>query len=180
MFKQFLILSCLLQVIAFGDITNSTFAQETEPQPSCDSKLALDWNCDGKQWITILGDSFVAGIGDTNLSNLNGYIGRSQKALPKIKIDGFGTAGQDTTQLLAKVRTALQSDESTGLLDSLMNSDIIILDIGRNDRWFFGAPSTALKNLGTIRKLIQSSLKEKTGIAPVVVLAVLRISGTLG
>jgi hypothetical protein len=51
----------------------------------------------------------------------------------------------------------------------------VVLDLGRNDRWLFGLPSEALKNLKTIRQLIQGSIKKRTGVAPVVVIAVLML-----
>lgn len=164
-----LISTLLILLISLCLISANAIAQ------SCDSGLALDWNCDGKQKVTVLGDSFVAGIGDSSIKTLHGYIGRTQKALPRIDIDGFGTKGQQTSQLLTQLKAAFNSEKSSSLLESLLLSDIVILDIGRNDRWLRGLPSVALKNLGDIRRLIKSSVEERTGVAPVVVIAVMML-----
>lgn len=169
--KSYLLSSCCLGILLSTQfvLSQPLLAQE------CDLGLALDWNCDGKQVVAILGDSFVAGVGDKNEKTLHGYIGRSAKALPKISILGFGTKGQDTGQLLSEVKDALEARQSSELQEVLLTADVVVLDIGRNDRWLFGPPSDALSNLKEIRTLIQSEVRDETGIAPVVVLAVLML-----
>ncbi len=143
-------------------------------QEICDSKLQVDVNCDGQQKIAVLGDSFVYGTGDANIKTLKGYIGRSQKALPKHKIAGYGVPGQQTSQLLENVKEALSPSNQSKLRDDLLEADVIFLDIGRNDRWI-GLPKTAYKNLQTIRTLLRSRITELTGKTPVVVLSVLML-----
>lgn len=168
-----LLFSTIVAVAIFN--SPNCYAQTETTQNSCDSGLALDWNCDGSQHISVLGDSFVYGVGDTKLKTLSGYIGRTRKALQKIKIDGFGTRGLETGQLLNQLKAVFSSNESSSLLDSLLKADVIFLDLGRNDRWSFGPPSDAFDNLVSIRKLIQTSVAEQTGITPIVIIDVLML-----
>lgn len=145
------------------------FAQE------CSSGKPVDHNCDGQQKIAVLGDSFVFGVGDSKIKTLNGYIGRTQKLTPKIRIDGFGEQGQRTAQLLQKLRDTFSTNNESKLLTSLLEADAIFLDLGRNDRWLFGTPADALKNLQIIRNLLRTEIKQRTGVTPLVVLAVLML-----
>jgi lysophospholipase L1-like esterase len=162
------ILAICLFIICLLSLPLNLFAQD------CSSNLLIDNNCDGVQKILVLGDSFVAGTGDTNLKTLKGYIGRTQKALPKFEITAFGVKGQQTGQLLTSIKEAL-AQASGSLYNSLLETDVVLLDLGRNDRWLFGLPKDALKNLQTIRSLIRKEVKTISGKSPVVVLAVLML-----
>ena len=140
----------------------------------------LDINCDGTVRLAVLGDSFVVGTGDLRYGGRGGYVLRARRKLRNVTVDGFGTKGLDTRQLLTRIIDAFargprSSPQEASLKGALLESDIVVLDLGRNDRWFFGPPSEAYRNLKRIRSLIRTKVGEATGVAPVIVTAVLML-----
>ena len=134
-----------------------------------------DVNCDGVASVVVVGDSFVYGTGDTLNKGRGGYVVRARKKLRGVSLEGFGTKGLDTRQLLKRVGDEFSRTEVSPLREALVGSDIVVLDLGRNDRWFFGLPAEAYRNLKRIGTLIRSKVSAEAGSAPVVVTAVLML-----
>jgi lysophospholipase L1-like esterase len=132
-----------------------------------------DYNCDGKASIVVLGDSLVSGVGDAKNNNQGGYVIRTQARFPGATIVNQGVPGLRTTVLLKNLRRAFANFETSKLAQDLLVADLVVLDLGRNDRWFFGPPEATLRNLKRLRQTVQSSVVKKGGVAPFVVTAVL-------
>lgn len=134
-----------------------------------------DFNCDGKVQVVVIGDSLVSGYGDTVNGNKGGYVLRTQASLPRASVKNFGVPGLNTVQLLLNLSKAFRGTSYRSLAAALVNSDVVVLDIGRNDRWFFGLPLQTARRIKRARSLIKSEVAERTGHAPLVVTAVLML-----
>lgn len=143
---------------------------------ACPSVATLpDVNCDGSATIVVLGDSLVAGIGDATNENQGGYVLRTQEKFPDARIIGHGVPGLRTTTLLKRLRDAFAGKKYPTLAADLLDADLVVLDLGRNDRWFFGPPATTLRNLQRIRSLLHEQVDAARGRSPVVVQPVLML-----
>ena len=131
-----------------------------------------DYNCDQKVQVAVLGDSLVWGIGDTANNNYGGYVLRAARKLKPVEVLNLGKPGQFAQQLLISLSQDFRrgGSETTG---KLLQSDIVILDVGRNDRWFFGEPIATYRDLKKIAKLIRDKAMHIQGYAPLIVTAVL-------
>ena len=134
-----------------------------------------DFNCDGKINIVVLGDSLVAGYGDTDNNNHGGYVLRAQEKLHGISVENFGVPGLNTVDLLLRLKKAFSGRSNQSLADALYEADLVVLDIGRNDRWFFGVPLQTERRLQKAAAMIRKDVSEKVGEAPLVVTAVLML-----
>jgi lysophospholipase L1-like esterase len=134
-----------------------------------------DFNCDGDLQIVVIGDSFVSGFGDTANKNKGGYVLRAQRKLKKASFSNLGKPGFRTGELLELLDDAFKDDKAPELLATLRNADVVILDLGRNDRWLFGEPRTAFSNLAKAAQQIRSSVNKLEGVEPMVVTAVLML-----
>jgi lysophospholipase L1-like esterase len=132
-----------------------------------------DYNCDGKAAIVVLGDSLVSGVGDTKNGNQGGYVLRTQTRFPGASVVNQGVPGLRTETLLKNLRRAFANITTSKLGQDLLAADLVVLDLGRNDRWSFGPPAATLRNLKRLRQSIQSSVPRNGGVAPLVVTAVL-------
>jgi lysophospholipase L1-like esterase len=134
-----------------------------------------DFNCDGEANIVVLGDSLVYGFGDTANGNKGGYVLRAKKKLSEATIYNFGVQGQKTLDVVMEITRAFDGSGDSDLADALVNADLVVLDVGRNDRWLFGQPSSAFRNLKRARTLIRNKTAALTGTSPLVVLAVMML-----
>lgn len=134
-----------------------------------------DFNCDSTLQITILGDSLGYGIGDTKNNNQGGYVLRASNRLPEVQFNNFSVAGLRARTLVKRVRDTFNKGSQPDLLAALRTSDIVILDIGRNDRWLFGEPIATYRNLKRIRATIEEEVTSLEGEPPLVVTAVLML-----
>jgi lysophospholipase L1-like esterase len=132
-----------------------------------------DYNCDGSSVITVLGDSLVSGFGDTQNNNKGGYVLRAQGRFTEAAFVNQGVPGLRTQQMISKIRKAFATPQTDQLAQSLLTADLVILDLGRNDRWLMGEPSAALRNIKRARELITTQVKALGYSAPLVVTAVL-------
>jgi len=137
-----------------------------------------DYNCDGEVHITVVGDSLVYGTGDTENDGKGGYVLRAQEAFPGITIHNFGYPGITTNALTSKVNRAFGKNGGSALAYALVSSDLIVIDVGRNDEWSrsYTETAAALKNL---RSEIEHDVHEAVGQKPLVVTAVLMITRTI-
>lgn len=134
-----------------------------------------DYNCDGKVVITVLGDSLAYGFGDTKNDNRGGYVLRAAKKFPEITFNNRGVQGLRTFELLSKLNRTFKENGDPEFKQELLESDIVILDLGRNDRWLFGEPGATYRNLKRAASLINSSILKLQDSAPLVVKAVLML-----
>jgi len=134
-----------------------------------------DYNCDGKVQVVVVGDSLVSGIGDTKNANSGGYVVRTQKQFPSAAILSHGVPGLRTQVLLKRLRKALAAPATEQLGTDIVGADVVVLDVGRNDRWNFGLPEATLRNLKRARELIEASVESQVGYSPLVVTAVLML-----
>lgn len=134
-----------------------------------------DFNCDGELKIVVIGDSLVSGYGDTANNNKGGYVLRAQSSLPQATVKNFGVPGLNTVQLLLNLGKAFRGTSYLALGAALVEADLVVLDLGRNDRWFFGLPLQTFRRIKRAESLIKSEITERTGHAPLVVTAVLML-----
>jgi lysophospholipase L1-like esterase len=161
--------SVLFGLVALGTIANVAFAQ-----PCPDRNRIPDFNCDGSVQVLVLGDSLVSGFGDTVNDNSGGYVQRAQRKLREIGFMNRGVAGQRTFELIKDARDAFNG-VNPPLRSAIESADIVVVDLGRNDRWLFGEPISTYRNLKRIRKIITQNVKKTFGYGPLVVNAVLML-----
>lgn len=137
-----------------------------------------DYNCDGKVQVFFVGDSLVFGTGDTANGNKGGYVLRLKKSLRKSSIKSYGIKGLRASTLLRLVADTYVS-KNTSLYPqfrkNLAASDIIVLDLGRNDRWLRGPELKTYRHLALTAQRIAKGVKLDTGYSPLVVKAVLML-----
>jgi len=131
-----------------------------------------DLDCNGTLSIAVLGDSLVAGTGD---SAPGGYLRRAERRFRDIEFYNGGLPGQRTTLLYSRLKTAFSNQGEEELRDALLGADVVVLDLGRNDRWYFGEPEATYRNLKRITSLIKRETKRATGLSPLVIKAVLML-----
>ncbi len=132
-----------------------------------------DFNCDGRAVVVVIGDSLVYGTGDVKNNNQGGYVLRAQERLPLVEFVNEGVPGLRTLQMITRIRKAFDKGAESPLASSLLRADLVILDLGRNDRWLFGLPEAALRNLKRARQIITTKVTESGYPAPLVVTSVL-------
>lgn len=148
----------------------------TSASAECTTAEGLpDLNCDGIVSVVALGDSFVAGFGDRKLRGNGGYVVRTQNRLSHVALKQHGVRGLRTGALLKRLRSAFTGSDYEELASDLLTADLVTIDIGRNDRWLFGPPKKAYRNLNRIRTLIQESILAQQNSYAVVTLAVLML-----
>ena len=134
-----------------------------------------DFNCDGKVQVVVIGDSLVSGYGDTANNNRGGYVLRTQASLPRASVKNFGVPGLNTVELLLNLSKAFRGTSYLALAEALVGADVVVLDIGRNDRWFFGQPLQTARRIRRAQSLIKTEVSERAGHAPLVITAVLML-----
>lgn len=134
-----------------------------------------DFNCDGDVVIVIMGDSLAYGFGDTRNGNRGGYALRLQRALPAVEVLNFGEQGLHTGQLLLELGRVFRGNGSSQVRDGLLRADIVILDVGRNDRWDFGPPAATYRNLKRAASIIKEEVKAAGQLTPYIITAVLML-----
>lgn len=132
-----------------------------------------DFNCDGKQIIVALGDSFVYGVGDTENGNQGGYILRTQANFPDATFINLGKPGESTLGLLYTIRRSVEGTRSIRVAQALRQADLILIDVGRNDYWNQPPVSSIERNIRRVTELISSYVRQETGHYPLVVKTVL-------
>ena len=121
-----------------------------------------DINCDGKAVIVVIGDSLVAGIGDTVNNGSGGYVLRAQEKYPLASFYSYGVPGLRTTPLISRIKKAFANSTSSELAQNLLTADLVVLDLGRNDRWDFGLPEATLRYFLFYPISFKASLEDKT------------------
>jgi lysophospholipase L1-like esterase len=134
-----------------------------------------DFNSDGEVRVVVMGDSIPFGFGDTLNGNKGGYVLRAARQLPAVTFVNFARRGLFTRDLVGQLNKALNLGRNEAMRTELLQADVVIFDLGRNDRWFFGLPSAAYRNLKRARTMIQRGVTERGALAPLVVTAVMML-----
>jgi len=132
-----------------------------------------DFNCDGKLQVAVMGDSIAYGFGDTKNNNRGGYVLRAAKLLPELDFVNLAVLGLRTRELLLQIDNAFKNDKPESTKEALLDADIVILDVGRNDRWLFGTPEATYRNLKRATSNIKKYTDKIQGYSPLVVTAVM-------
>lgn len=138
--------------------------------PNVSNHQLIDVNCDGKLKISFFGDSVVRGTGDEVFDGLGGYPKRMNNFIPNIKAINLGVPGITTEQLLHRIKR----NEISSLfpLKKAKNSDIVIIDVGRNDFWTRTIyPEGTWRNIRRIVTEVRLRLANEYGIQPHVFVA---------
>lgn len=135
----------------------------------------LDVNCDGIVRVIAVGDSIVYGIGDKANDEHGGYPLRAAKKLPNVDVINAGEPGLKVSSLLLRYSRDFKTSAGRQAHQDLLTSDIVVLDLGRNDRWAFGPPSSTYRDLKKLRQLIRSAARQEYSETPLVVIAVLML-----
>lgn len=157
-------------------LTLALFMSNAQAQSTCAvANGVLDVNCDGVVRVIAVGDSVVYGIGDNANSDRGGYPLRASKRLPNVDVINAGEPGLKASSLLLRYSRAFKTSAGRQEYSDLLTSDIIVLDLGRNDRWAFGPPSSTYRDLTKLRQLIRNAAKVEFSNKPLVVIAVLML-----
>jgi lysophospholipase L1-like esterase len=163
--KRFLIMLCL-------------WAAATVPAaPSSACPLVLkgliDWNCDGKFKIFFTGDSIVSGAGDSLHHDWGGYPLRVQQHFPRAATVNYGIRGITSGGLLRNFISNLHRKGRNGIKQQLRNSDIVIIDVGRNDYWDETSPGSVVRNIARMVEVIREFVAGTGETVPFVVVTTL-------
>jgi lysophospholipase L1-like esterase len=132
-----------------------------------------DFNCDGKAIIAVIGDSIVYGVGDTAHRNAGGYVLRAQEKFPEATFLNFGVPGLRTKEMIKDLKAAFADSSTSKLAQGLVSADVVIFDVGRNDRWLFGTPFTTYRNIKRARLIVEAGVVAQAGYSPLMVTAVM-------
>jgi lysophospholipase L1-like esterase len=121
--------------------------------------------------VAVLGDSIVYGTGDSANDGRGGYVLRAAKLLPRVKFFNDGVPGLTARKLLKRVKSTLNKQSSV-LKTTLLQADVIVVDVGRNDWWSFGPVSQTVAVVRRIQKSLVQSLDPQMAGVPRVVVAV--------
>lgn len=124
----------------------------------------VDINCDGTIHYVITGDSIVYGYGDEK--NRGGYPGRLQNKLPFAAINRIGRRGYTSHQLFSLYKKAFY--KSNRVADEIASADVIIIEVGTNDRWLNQPVSFTLRNIRRLLKLLHGEFSTREGYQPFV------------
>jgi lysophospholipase L1-like esterase len=133
----------------------------------------VDFNCDRQIRIGVLGDSFVAGRGDTGTGTQKGYVTRLE-ALPEFqntKVTAVGLSGYSSFEILIEVQRSLGLSNPNRLKKNLSDLDLLILDLGRNDFFVNITPAATVKNIRALVKVVNQRLGHGARLAPLIAIA---------
>jgi lysophospholipase L1-like esterase len=137
-----------------------------------------DFNCDGEIVISVVGDSLVYGTDDSENDGKGGYVLRTQQALPDVTIHNFGYPGITTIGLALRINRNFGRNNLNRLTSALVQSDLIVIDVGRNDEWS-KTPTETATALKRLREDIEDEISRETGNKPLVVTSVLMVTRKL-
>jgi len=132
-----------------------------------------DFNCDGIIKFVFVGDSIVAGKGDTRLGNKGGYVQRLKVKFPNAKIQSIGLVGYSSGRILSELKKGLYSPGSNKTKRALRNADFILIDEGRNDYWEKNPASLTARDISRAAKLLTYQVGRELNRPPYIAIAYL-------
>ena len=136
-----------------------------------------DLNCDGKLQITFVGDSIVTGFGDTENKNRGGYVLRLQQRFSDVAIKSVAVNGLKTGGLIELLTKAFDTDLAPKVQEDLRESDVVIMDMGRNDRLVPKPVKDTYRALQLAGNKIRKGVHKLSGFDPLIVTSVMMIPG---
>ncbi|MCO6429491.1 MAG: SGNH/GDSL hydrolase family protein [Deltaproteobacteria bacterium] len=107
----------------------------------------VDFNCDSQIVISVVGDSIVKGVGDLRFKNKGGYVKRLQKRFKRAKFVNMGRPGYASDRLFREFKSELSAKAVSKAKVLMQNSDLVIIDAGRNDFFQEIEAEMTLRNL---------------------------------
>ncbi|MCB0317562.1 MAG: SGNH/GDSL hydrolase family protein, partial [Bdellovibrionales bacterium] len=117
----------------------------------------IDYNCDQTLKISFTGDSFVNGVGDSR--RRGGYVGRIRNKIDYIKFTETGVNGVTPSELRRKFLRYFSRKRAT--YKRTINSDIVIIDVGRNSYWDNESPGRVVRDIKRLVKTLKNLLTEE-------------------
>ena len=136
----------------------------------------VDYNCDGKHQISVTGDSIVSGTGDTVNGNQGGYVLRIKRAFRSSDVFNYGYPGITTNRLLAYYKQLFLKSPKGEEATRLGNSDILIIDVGRNDYFNRNSSTTTATTIKRLTTFLSTELQKRFGTSPLFVTTVLPLT----
>lgn len=136
----------------------------------------VDYNCDGKHQISIAGDSIVFGTGDTLNNNRGGYVLRLKQGFKTSQVYGFGYPGITTANLLSYYKRLFLKKPKGVEATQLGRSDIVILDVGRNDYFNRNSSTLTATTIKRLTSFLSSELEKRFGSSPLFVTTILPLT----
>lgn len=120
----------------------------------------IDFNCDQKLKIAVIGDSVVWGIGDNKNNNEGGYPKRLASLLGH-KVSNLGDPGATSLEVLHDLMATIDKRSTKR---KLKNTDVIIFDVGRNDYWKDETPEGVARNIKRSVQFLKKKLNGENGL----------------
>ena len=127
----------------------------------------VDANCDGILKIGFAGDSFVKGVGDKSELG-GGYVSRIAELYPNAVITKFPHPGIPSGILLSRLIRKVPRMASSPADRDLRDTDVLIIDVGRNDYWEDRDPTATVGNIRRIVKFLTAALSKNGATPPVI------------
>jgi lysophospholipase L1-like esterase len=138
----------------------------------------VDISCDAQFKIVFVGDSIVAGKGDTVNGGYGGYPLRIHRRFPEVDAVNFGISGISSNRLLAHLKSKLSRGDPNATARKFLDADMIVIDVGRNDWWnepVLGgySPGLVVRNIARIVDFLRGYYLAHRGSAPLFAVATL-------
>jgi lysophospholipase L1-like esterase len=133
----------------------------------------VDFNCDQSIKYTVTGDSIVYGTGDTVNGNQGGYVLRLSQSMPGVHFVPVGVRGVTTMNLYRTFKKVLGPKSSSETKQRIHGSDLILIDVGRNDYWSKLPVGLTVRNINRIVNELKAYFDESEGVSPYIVVATL-------
>lgn len=128
----------------------------------------VDFNCDQTLKIAFVGDSVVAGVRDEPTGR-GGYVGRLAQVFVDAQVTNLGVPGVTTERLLHRLYNNFRRKGPTSVKNKLIDADVVLVDVGRNDYWNLLPPQATIRNIERIVYLLKSEIARISGVEPFVV-----------
>lgn len=157
------------------------FVVSASDAAACPKRAGLpDLNCDGAARVAVVGDSVVYGRGDLAHGDQGGYVLRTAQRFSKATFYNHGVPGKEAGLLVRDLTSAFDGSGDVTFANNLKASDVVFLDIGRNDWWTKATPLATWRNLKRCREIIQAKVLAATGHTPLVVTAQMVLANRTG
>ena len=129
----------------------------------------VDFNCDKALKIAFTGDSIVYGVGDLENKGRGGYVRRLAKSYTPVDFENLGVRGITSDQLLRGFKLNLRKTPPGRNYSKSVKTDMIIIDVGRNDYWGKRPAAFTVRNIRRLATFLRTELAKYSNSAPLVV-----------
>lgn len=133
----------------------------------------VDFNCDGIHKVAITGDSLVTGRGDLRFNNNGGYSLRVGRTLKTSSIQRLGMPGFSSQRVFERIKMRMESTRNNAIKSGLLDADLVIIDMGRNDFFTDVEPGFTVRNIKRLIKYLKRKLAQEGHTAPLFAVATL-------